>query len=608
MAFVQALVVALVALILAPGYLFYFDITPKIIVLLVGTAVTLVAAAFSGVRISGRSKWFLAFSLLLIVYLGSLALSTAMSTRPDLSLFGSNWRRFGSLNQAVVFVFAWFVAANCAGNPQSVKTILRGVAAAGALSAAYGIAQYFGWDPLLPASAYHVGEGIWTIVRPPGTLGYASYFATWLLFVVFLSLALRTFESSPAGRWFALGSAVLALAALLLTGTRAAVLGLLAGAIAWMAVRRVRIPRAILVAGALAVAGGVIFYFSPPGQLMRARMRWFEDDPWGGARVHLWRDSLRMAAHRLPAGYGPEVFTAEFPAFESDDLAKAYPNFSHESPHNIFLDALAGQGLPGLLLLLGLCGVGLAAAFRSNQALMAAALAGGIVSQQFTAFILPTALIFWTTLAIVIARVAPAVEWRRWRLEWVGATAAGSAALVFLATRLAISDGSLERARQELDRGNLANAVERYRQYESSRLPGASADIWYSRALLGLGSKSPKLEMRVVAFGQARGAALRATQTAEDPFDAWYNLAILCGAQNNPACVERSLRQAIAADPMWFKPHWALARILRLTGRMEEAEREAARALELDGGKDSEVAQTYQEIRDVADHARLFQK
>ena len=69
-----------------------------------------------------------------------------------------------------------------------------------ALTALYGIAQYFGWDPILPAAAYHIGEGIWTIVRPPGTLGYVSYFATWLLFVVFLSLALAALEESRSWR------------------------------------------------------------------------------------------------------------------------------------------------------------------------------------------------------------------------------------------------------------------------------------------------------------------------------------------------------------------------------------------------------------------------
>src|SRR5471032_2296174 len=93
-------------------------------------------------------------------------------------------------------------------------------------SGAYGIAQYLGWDPLLPAAAYHTGEGFWTIVRPPGTLGYASYFATWLLFVIFLSLALANLETSAAWRRVAWAACAVATAAMLLTGTRAAVLGL----------------------------------------------------------------------------------------------------------------------------------------------------------------------------------------------------------------------------------------------------------------------------------------------------------------------------------------------------------------------------------------------
>ena len=116
-----------------------------------------------------------------------------------------------------MLLFAWALSAHT----ERVGTILRVVSAAGALTALYGIAQYFGWDPILPAAAYHIGEGIWTIVRPPSTLGYVSYFATWLLFVVFLSLAVP-------GR-LAKACAALALIAMLLTGTRAAFLGLANG-------------------------------------------------------------------------------------------------------------------------------------------------------------------------------------------------------------------------------------------------------------------------------------------------------------------------------------------------------------------------------------------
>src|SRR5947208_6279747 len=187
----QAAAVGLLALIITPGYFFYFDITPKLVVLLLATALSLAAAATRDFRPPR------AFSLLLALSLCSLAVSTALSSRPALSLFGSNWRRYGSVTQAAVLLFAWLLIALIARGP-GIVTILRAVAAAGALTACYGIAQYFGWDPLLPAAAYHIGEGVWTIVRPPSTLGYVSYFATWLAIAAFLALALAAREK---GAW-----------------------------------------------------------------------------------------------------------------------------------------------------------------------------------------------------------------------------------------------------------------------------------------------------------------------------------------------------------------------------------------------------------------------
>lgn len=595
MAFLQALVLALVALILAPGYLFYFDVTPKVVVLFAGTGIAAVWAACSGVGIPWKSRRVVAFSVLLLLSVASLALATAVSARPGLSLFGTAWRRFGSVVEATVYLFAWLTALGCAGRPDRMRTVLRGVTGAGAVTAAYGIAQYFGYDPFLPAAGYHVGEGVWMIVRPPGTLGNGNYFATWLLFVVFLSLGLKTMETSVAARWFSVGAALLAACAMLLTGTRAAMIGLAAGGLVWMAVQRVRHFRRVVLFGGIVALAGIAFYLAPPGQQLRARAHWFADDPWGGDRLDLWRDSLRMASHHLAAGYGPEVFTSEFPRFESLQLARRDPDFGHESAHNMFLDTLVAQGLPGVLLLAALCAVGLLGAVRLKKPAFAAALAAGIVSQQFSAFTLTNAMMFWVTVGLVVAVDAPPVEWRRRKAAMAGA-AVLAALLLYAAARLAVADHALEMAKQQIDRGDLARAQEQYRRYENSRLPGASADVWYARALLTLASRSPKLEVRVAAVGAAGTAAVRATQTAEDPYNAWYNLGVFCGSQNDAACVEQSLRQAIAANPMWFKPHWALAQVLSLTGRVQEARTEAMRAAELDAGKDAEVAKTLQDI------------
>jgi O-antigen ligase len=573
MLMIQAGAIALIALILTPGLLFYFDVTPKLLVLLVAAGVALVPVRRS--RLMG----------LVILSLISLAVSTALSANPALSFYGTRWRQYGALAQAAVLMFAWALSAQTG----RVGMILRVVSAAGALTALYGIAQYFGWDPILPAAAYHIGEGIWTIVRPPSTLGYVSYFATWLLFVVFLSLAVP-------GR-LAKACAALALIAMLLTGTRAAFLGLAVGTVVWggMKFRTSHAPtgrslwRAAGLAGA-ALLAGVVLYVSPVGQPLRGRARWFAEDPWGGARPLLWRDSLRMGLVRPLAGYGPETFRAAFPHYESAALARAYPDFAHESAHNIFLDALVAQGIAGPLLLGAWCALGFAAAFQIRgrhpdlAAGLAAALAAGVVSQQFTVFTIPTAVIFFVTIALAVGLAEGNTGRTVRRLPL-------ALPLLYFAARIALADHALALTQRELAAGNLTSAAAHY------GASGQTSDLWYSRTLLTAAQKTPRTGDRLLGIQLAVAAGERATQTAEDPFNAWYSLSSIRAAQNDVAGTERCLRAAIAAHPTWFKPHWTLAQVLRLQSRRQEALYEAALASDLDGGKHPEVTQTLQDLR-----------
>src|SRR6202040_424292 len=124
----------------------------------------------------------------------SSALATVFSYNPALSLNGGDWRRFGLMSQTGLLLFVPLAAAWIAADRQNVLTLLRWCTASGGLGALYGIFQYFGWDPLLPSKAYQAGEGAFTIVRPPGTLGHADYFAAWLVAVTFLAMALQQME------------------------------------------------------------------------------------------------------------------------------------------------------------------------------------------------------------------------------------------------------------------------------------------------------------------------------------------------------------------------------------------------------------------------------
>src|ERR1700730_14991525 len=101
------LVVALAPLLITPKLLYYFDITPKIAVILIGTAVALVlfrenARNLAALLNARLGRWF---ALLLTGYWILFALSTILSTHRALSLNGSNWRRSGLVTETALLTF-----------------------------------------------------------------------------------------------------------------------------------------------------------------------------------------------------------------------------------------------------------------------------------------------------------------------------------------------------------------------------------------------------------------------------------------------------------------------------------------------------------------------
>ncbi len=335
-------------------------------------------------------------------------------------------------------------------------------------------------------------------------------------------------------------------------------------------------------AGALAMLVLLVgFYVSSAGGALRARVHWSREDPWGGARLLLWRDALRMSSGRWLAGYGPETFTAEFPHHQSIELARAYPGFYHESPHNIFLDALVSEGILGLLALLTLSGFGL----TLGDGPVGGAFIAILASQQFSAFTLPTELYFFLSLAILAGssaaqrRAAPQPAAMRARpLQWALAVP-----FACFAVYLATGDFLLASARRALDEENPERAA---RYVAQARSWNASADIYFSRRFLGAGARQFAMD-----------CAMRAPETADDRQNAMVNLAAFYAAQDDAPAVESSLREAIAAAPNWFKPHWLLAQVLAREGQAAQAEAEARAAVDRDGGKTPEVSQVMEQLR-----------
>jgi O-antigen ligase len=609
--FAIAAVLALTPLLILPACFFYYDVTPKVAVALIGTAIALVLFLRDTTFSQARRLWAdglgRCFCLLSAAQLISLIISTFFSSHPALSWNGGNWRRFGFVSQTAVVAVGFLIAAMC--SQSGLRILLRAIAASGTAAALYGIFQYFGVDPILPAASYHVGEGVMTIVRPPSTLGHADYFAGYLLYVVFAGAALVATESKPA--WKILGAVATAAgsAALVLSGTRGALLGLAAGALSLWIWNRPRLRRRHAILAAALCAVGLVFYFSPPGLKLRARGQWALEDLHGGARFWLWRDSLRMASQRLLIGFGPETFGLDFPRYQSVELSRAYPDFYHESPHNIFLDALVSEGIPGFAILAAFAIFAWLAARRAaaqgqrTAPYLASALVAGLIAGLFVCFTLPGVLCFYATVAMLTGLAipqrtsvdAPPLHFAA-RVPALALSLAAVAMFLYFTVRLTVADFALERARRDLDAGRIEDSIKAYQWSQQWRLAGSSDDLYFSRALLAASRSASSPALALLESEQAFGAAWRAPRTTEEPQNAWYNLAAFYASQNDAADAETCLRRSIAASPSWFKSHWALAQVLQHSGRWTEAQAEADRAADLDGGKDPEIAKFLQSV------------
>ena len=126
--------IALIALILAPGLSFYFDVTPKLIVLLTAVGYGMDVAAVS---------WRHPLWMLTALSAVSLAISSAARRESRTEPVGHTWRGYGAFTQIAILLLAVSISAQA----HHIVPMLRVIVAAGALTAVYGIAQYFGRRP-----------------------------------------------------------------------------------------------------------------------------------------------------------------------------------------------------------------------------------------------------------------------------------------------------------------------------------------------------------------------------------------------------------------------------------------------------------------------------
>jgi O-antigen ligase len=600
-------VFAIIPLAIAPSIFLESSLTPKLAVAFLGVVCLLVCTEYwwPGVQVLAGTTSGRLYLGLLVAQVLSLSLSTAFSADSSLASFGTTGRRFGAISQVLILFLTLVAASYSSIRREVVPKILLAVELAGGLAATYGILQYFGLDPLLPAQTYN---NTYNALRIPATFGHAMVFANFLLPVVLIAGSSLLTESRAAWQW--LHGVVLsaALAAIILAGTRSALLGLGFGALLLIYFRGKNLTKKkalVLVTGSAAfLLLIVVFAQSPAGQKFRIRIAQWSEDRKGGPRLLVWRDSLPLIRSNWVIGIGPEGFGGEFRKLESPELARAYPDTYHESPHNLFLEVAVNQGLIGLLLLICLFSLALFYGFwqardgNADSRILVACLLGSFVSLQFAPLAFVNVLCLYLFAGLLLASNTSQRSQRKIAAirPLVRVSLKTSAVLVAaVGSVYVIQDFYFASTARRLAEGDLDGAVESYGIARAFPLPGE--ELWCSRqlAILARSSQGGRRNSLLMAAKRASADAERGT---EENFYAYYQSGILATVSGDFGEAETKLRQSIALAPSWYRPHAMLASVLMEQGRTEPSEQEAKLALEYAGSHQDEIRLALRKINE----------
>jgi O-antigen ligase len=237
---------------------------------------------------------------------------------------------------------------------------LAALAAGAAASAAHGI-----WQVVRKGGA-RFEEGGQLVGRADPLAGYMTGGGLLMLAALVLLAALLTIGVRRRRSWLgvALGAALaVALLCLVLTLTRSAWLGFLAGAAVIFALAR---PRWLPALGAAAVAGALLL----PGTLQSRLLSAFApDDPGNVQRVEMWRTGWQWILDEPVTGRGDRDLKNAYREHHADRPDVEIQGHLHSNP--IMFAVL--WGLPGLVLALGLLLTALRSLWRRWRELRAAA-------------------------------------------------------------------------------------------------------------------------------------------------------------------------------------------------------------------------------------------
>lgn len=302
--------------------------------------------------------------IIITLFLLLAAVSTALGVDPYRSFFGNVERGEGLLS--LIYFWTFFIGAFLLFEKKDWLTFLKVTLVVGAIVVVDAFADMIGGDN-----------------RPGGhIIGNPSFIAAYLMFVIFSALAVRAWSKGKLWRVVSPLVIVAAVAGILISKTRGALIGLLVGLLAvlvytlWAGKNQtIRLGRSNLklrtLAGALLSACllfAILFVLTAsqpiwqnvPGLDRLAGLSLGENTTWQTRLLSAGSSLASVSPQnegwaRLVFGWGPENFGNAYNAYYNPAYYK-YSAVWFDKAHNQVLDVLVANGLLGLLAYLALWG------------------------------------------------------------------------------------------------------------------------------------------------------------------------------------------------------------------------------------------------------------
>jgi O-antigen ligase len=582
----------------------FFDVymVPKFVVLLIGGAVLLPQLCW--VLLQRRNAVsLLPLTGLLALQLLAISWATVNSMSPVVSFWSADWRRLGWISHLAMIITALAVPLAISGDRARWRNLLRVITFAGCLGAIYGIVQWLGWDPFLPLSTREeLIAAFGGYYRSPGTIGQATYYGSYLLYPFFSSMALLFCEAGVALTLPVTTMVLIAVAIGFAAAARGSVLGLavgvlvMAGAAGILWLRRAKRPLSKRLQIGVAVLLSALLVTVAIGS---RRLQTIGTDSSSIGRMLLWEDVLgRIVPKFWKTGTGPGMFRSAYAQSRSPAYGLFGADVHWETPHNVFLDRLSEQGLPGLVvygILVAAFFINIIRSIRASSGLrdtMAFAAIGAgavaaLVSNSFNGEVIPTTYYFYLWIALSFSRLhsggssrsrGRSIPINRWILAIALLISGGmlwyaeknwKAETILKDAGIASSDGDVRRLIKDLQNGEgQMPHVGTYHLELSNR----AVNLLQQKA----GASAESAQLIQVAINAASWARDR----SDKPMVALINL-IWLGGYSADGRTSQWINELEEADPYWYRVHESAARASLARGQFDEALKEATIACEL---------------------------